>query len=93
MKDLISQCAERVPEDRLEVQDGTVSNVPYTGVYHPKKQGQIRVVFDCSAQFNGVSLDDYLLQGPDFMNDLLAILCRFRQVSVAFITDIKSMFH
>ena len=93
MKVLISQCAERVPEDRLEVQDGKVNYVPYTGVYHPKKPGQIRVVFDCSAQFNGVSLNDYLLQGPDFMNDLLGILCRFRQESVAFMTDIKSMFH
>ena len=93
MKDLISQCAERVPEDRLEVQDGKDNYVPHTGVYHPKKPGQIRVVFDCSAQFNGVSLNDYLLQGPDFMNDLLGILCRFRQESVAFMTDIKSMFH
>ena len=51
------------------------------------------MVFDCSAQFHGVSLNDYLLQGPDFMNDLLGILCRFRQESVAFMTDIKSMFH
>lgn len=93
MKDLISQCAEKVPVDRLEVQDGKVNYVPHTGVYHPKKPGQIRVVFDCSAQFNGVSLNDYLLQGPEFMNDLLGILCRFRQENVAFMTDIKSMFH
>ncbi|XP_068707887.1 uncharacterized protein [Montipora foliosa] len=93
MKDLTSQWAERVPTDRLEVQDGKVNYVPHAGVYHPKKPGQIRVVFDCSAQYNGVSLNDYLLQGPDFMNDLLGILCRFRQESVAFMTDIKSMFH
>ena len=93
MKDLISQCAERVPDDRLEVQDGKVNYVPHTGVYHPRKPGQIRVVFDCLAQFNGVSLNDYLLQGPDFINDLLGILCRFRQESVAFMMDIKSMFH
>ena len=93
MKDLISQCAERVPEYRLEVQDGKVNYVPHTGVYHPKKPGQIGIVFDCSAQFNGVCLNDYLLQGPDFMNDLLGILCRFRQESVAFMTDIKRMFH
>ena len=50
-------------------------------------------MFDCLAQYNGVSLNDYLLQGPDFMNDLLGILCRFRQERVAFMTDIKSMFH
>ena len=51
------------------------------------------MVFDCSAQFNVVSLNDYLLQRPDFMNDLLGILCRFCKESVAFMTDIKSMFH
>jgi len=62
MKDLTSQWAERVLADRLEVQDGKINYVPHTGVYHPKKQ--MRVVFDCSAQYNGVSLNDYLLQGP-----------------------------
>ncbi|XP_068691203.1 uncharacterized protein [Montipora foliosa] len=93
MKDLTSQWAERVPADSLEVQDCKVNYVPHTGVYHPKKPGQIRVVFDCAAQYNGVSLNDYLLQGPDFMNDVLGILCRFHQESVAFMTDIKSMFH
>ena len=46
MKDLISQCAERVPLDRLDVQDGKINYVPHTGVYHSKKPGQIRVVFD-----------------------------------------------
>ena len=92
-KDIILQCAEEVPVDRLKVQDGKVNYVPHTGVYHPKKPGQIRVVFDCSAQFNGVILNDYLLQGPDFMNDLVVILFRFRKESVVFMTDIKSMFY
>ncbi|XP_068684798.1 uncharacterized protein [Montipora foliosa] len=43
--------------------------------------------------FDGVCLNDYLLQGPDQFNTLLGILCRFRQERVAFMTDIKSMFH
>ena len=93
IKDLTFQCAERVPADRLEVQDSKVNYNPHTGVYHPKKPGQIRAVFDSSAQYNGVSLNEYLLQSPDFMNDLLGFLCRFRQKSVAFRTDVKSMFH
>ena len=65
MKDIILQCAEEVPVNRLEDQDGIVNYVPHTCVYNPKKPGQIRVVFDCSAQFKGVSFSDYLLQGPD----------------------------
>ena len=93
MKDVIALCAERVPKDRLRIRDGKINYVPHTGVYHPRKPDQIRVVFDCSAQFEGVSLHDCLLQGPDLTNGLLGVLCRFRQERVAFMTDIKSMFH
>ena len=49
MKDVIDLCAEKVPPDRLKVQDGRINYVPHTGVYHPRKKNQIRVVFDCSA--------------------------------------------
>ncbi|XP_068734715.1 uncharacterized protein [Montipora capricornis] len=93
IKNLTSHCAERVPADRLEVQDSKVNYDPHTGVYHPKKPGQIRAVFECSAQYNGVSFNDYLLQSPQFMNDLLGILCRFRQETVALRTDVRGMFH
>ncbi|XP_072010850.1 uncharacterized protein [Engystomops pustulosus] len=67
--------------------------LPIFGVYHPKKPGQIRVVFDSSAKFEGVSLNDVLLPGPDLNNRLLGVLLRFRRDSVAFMADIQQMFH
>lgn len=39
--------------------------LPLFGVYHPKKPDQIRGVFDSSSTYNGISLNDVLLQGPD----------------------------
>lgn len=51
--------------------------LPMFGVYHPQKPEQIRVVFDPSAQFDGVSLNDVLLAGPDLNNTLLGVLLRF----------------
>ena len=53
---------------------------------------KFRIVFDCSAKFNGVSLNDQLLQGPDFTNNLVGVLLRFRQEAFAVVADIKSMF-
>lgn len=67
--------------------------LPIFGVYHPQKPNQIRVVFDSSAQFDGISLNDVLLQGPDLNNSLLGVLMRFRIGPVAVLADIEQMFH
>ncbi|XP_041432389.1 uncharacterized protein LOC121398035 [Xenopus laevis] len=67
--------------------------LPTFGVYHPKKPGQIRVVFDSSARCKGLSLNDVLLSGPDLNNRLLEVLLRFRKDSIAFMADIQQMFH
>jgi len=67
--------------------------VPHHGVYHPKKPGKIRVVFDCSSKYNGKSLNDQLLSGPDLTNSLVAVLTRFRQDRIAVIADVESMFY
>lgn len=66
--------------------------VPHHRVYHPKKK-KIRVVFDYSASFQGVSLNGQLLQGPDLKSTLTGVLTRFRMESVALMADIKSMFY
>lgn len=63
------------------------------GVYHPQKPNQIRVVFDSSAQYFGVSLNDVLLTGPDLNNSLLGVLLRFWKEKLAIVADIQQMFH
>ncbi len=67
--------------------------LPLFGVYHPKKPGNIRVVFDSSAHHEGVSLNDVLLSGPDMNNTLLGVLMRFRKEEVAITADIEQMFY
>ena len=67
--------------------------VPHHGVYHPKKTGKIRVVFDCSSKCNGKSLNDQLLSGPDLTNSLVAVLTRFRQERTAMMADVESTFY
>lgn len=85
--------AERVPDDELSTKNTQVWYIPHHGVYHKKKPGKIRVVFDCSAVCDGQSLNQQLLQGPDLTNNLTGVLCRFRQERIALMCNIQAMFH
>ena len=60
--------------------------------YHNTKH-TIRVVFDSSCEFSGVSLNKVLLPGPDLMNNLLGVLMRFRKENVAVMCNVEQMFH
>ena len=40
-------------------------------MFHPAKPGKVHVVFDCFVRYQGSSLSDKLLQGPDFTNSLV----------------------
>ena len=52
-----------------------------------------RIVFNSSAKFNGMCLNDFWAKGPDVMNNMLGVLLRFRERSVALVGDIKKMYH
>ena len=66
--------------------------------HHPvKKQSSttpIRIVFDCSCHSSQShpSLNDCLLTGPPFLNDMCSILIRFRIHKYGFSTDIEKAF-
>lgn len=66
--------------------------LPTLGVYHPQKPGQLRVVFDSSAQFSNISFNDVLLTGPDLNNSFVGVLIRFRKEQVAVMADAQQMF-
>ena len=84
---------EKVPDNELKRHDGKVWYLPHHGVYHPNKPNKIRVVFDCSAKYHGISLNDVLLQGPNLTNNLTGVLIKFRQDRIAILGDIEKMFY
>ena len=70
--------AERVPEDELSVSDESVWYLPHHHVLNEAKPGKIRIVFDCAARYQDVSLNNQCLQGPVLTNKLIEVLLRFR---------------
>ena len=73
--------------------EGATWYLPQHPVYHPKKPGKVRVVLDCAAKYEDVSLSDQVLQGPDLTNSLLRVVLRLSQEPVAPTGDIEVMFH
>ena len=84
--------AQEVPASESN-QEENCYYMPHHGVYSVQKPDKLRVVFDCSAKSNGLSLNDNLLIGPDLSCTLLGVLLRFRQETVAINADIRVMFH
>ena len=78
---------QRVPQ---EESNDIISYLPHHPVFHPYKPGKVRVVFDCTAKFQGTSLHDQLLSGPDLTNSLVGVyvLTRFREEPVSLLWDI-----
>ena len=79
-------------ESKSNPQDGRVWYLSHHGVYHPRKPGKIRFVFDCSSELNGRSINKELLMGPDLTNQLIEVLTRFQQEEVAVMADIEKMY-
>ena len=76
MSDIISKGYARKVDDDLKDQLGRTWYLPHHGIYHPQKPTKIRVVFDCSASFEGHSLNDKLLEGPDLSSNLVGVPTR-----------------
>ena len=93
MQDMIIKGhAERVPSSDLKTNNGRTWYIPHHGVFHHRKPEKLRVVFDCSAEYIGASLNKHLLQGPDLINALVGVLCRFRKDYVPIMCDVEQMF-
>ena len=73
--------------------DQEVSYLPLFEVFHPMKPDKIRSVYNSCAKYQGGSLNDVLLGGPDLNNSLIGVLMRFRKEPIAVIADIEHMFY
>ena len=85
--------ARRLSDEEAAVVSDKTWTIPHHPVVNPNKPGQIRVVKDAAAIFEGTSLNESLKTGPDLLNSLIGIILRFRTGRVAITVDITAMFH
>jgi hypothetical protein len=91
MSKTISRGYARKVDNNLEFANGRTWHLPHYGVYHTQKPDMVHAVFDCSARYDGQSLNDNLLQEPDLTSNLIGVLTKFRQEKFAFMADIEKM--
>lgn len=53
----------------------------------------VRLVWNCSQRFRGVSVNNLLVKGPDFLNQIHVALLRFRSGVYTALGDIKMMYN
>ncbi|XP_065194926.1 uncharacterized protein LOC135826224 [Sycon ciliatum] len=81
----------RVPKE--EPRPHSIWYLPHFPVVRLDKQTtKVRIVFDGSAQFQGVGVNDFLNKGPKLQRDICDVLLRFRKHPVAIACDIKQMY-
>ena len=85
--------ARKLTPNEISNNSDKIYYLPHHPVTNINKPGKVRVVFDCAAKYNGSSLNDQLLSGPDLVNNLVGVLIRFRQEKIAIAADIEGMFH
>ena len=67
--------------------------LPHFPVIRPDQTTtKTRIVFDASAKFEGVSLNDAIYQGPKLQRELTDVLLRFQRNPVALMCDTAEMY-
>ena len=82
---------EEVPLAEVDLNDGSVFYMPHHGVSTEAKP-KLRICFDALTEYEGFSVNNQTLQGPDMINPLRGVLLRFMQYEHAFQGDIKQMY-
>lgn len=85
---------EKIDEKTTVPVNSKIHYIPHHAVHKQSVTTPIRVVYNCSAKMSkhSPSLNECLLTGPNLINDLAAVLLRFRLNKFACISDIEKAY-
>lgn len=84
---------KQVSEDELTQYKGPKRYISHHEVFKEDSASTpVRLVLNSSLKFNGLSLNDILLRGPNALNSLWEVQLRFRSYIVALVCDLTKMY-
>lgn len=93
IQEQLEQGVVEVVREPENYKTGRLHYLPHHGVFRNDKQTtKLRVVYDASAKSDGPSLNDCLHTGPNFGQNILEILLRFRLHHIALVGDVEKAF-
>ena len=87
------ECGSVVPVNQDDSTTNRVHYIPHHAVLrHDKATTKLRVVYDASANTDGLSLNDCLFVGPSLNKKIFDILLKLRMYPIAIVGDIEKAF-
>lgn len=96
IEDMVTRkVARKLSEEEIGKWEGPIFYISHLAVVNPKSSTTpVRIVFNSSQKFHGMSLNSFLAKGPDsYLNNLLGILLRWREEKVVMVSDIRKMYN
>lgn len=95
MEDMVNRVvARKLSPEEIAAYEGPVFYLPHHEIVKAGPSSTpLRIVFNSSASYLGYYLNSFLCQGPDFLNNLVGVLLRFRQGYIGFVGDIRKMYN
>ena len=96
MQDMIHRnVARKLSQKEIDEWNGPSFYISHLAVKSPKSASTpVRIVFNSSQLYKGMSLNNCLAKGPDcYSNCILGLLLKWRENAIAVVADIKKMYH
>ena len=85
--------AKQLTREESRIASVVTNYIPHHGVMNIHKPGRVRVVSDASAKYQGTSLNENLLPGLYFINNLVNVITKFQTGKYAIVGEVDKMFH